>query len=115
VRLHFRLRIRSSWWYACGIYYGYPECCVEQFSKDACNETVELYPEAPWIGTGFIPCPACAQKIGPDFSRFVDEVITPRRIEPVPFSVGHGPMRDHKGLVEIIENHYLKKKLETVV
>lgn len=54
-----------------GKHYGYPECCIRWFSK----ERIEKHPldftpltgkQEQLCGTGFIPCPACAEKVTVD-------------------------------------------------
>jgi hypothetical protein len=69
---------------AFGNHFGFPECCVTAFATDFCNTTRNLYPEGPWMGTGFIPCACCAES-ALDFDKFVAERITPNRLCPTPF------------------------------
>jgi len=48
-------------WIFMGTYFGYPECCIEDF----CTRDSEPTPlqEQVHDGTGFIPCPSCCNKI----------------------------------------------------
>jgi hypothetical protein len=69
---------------ALGSYLGFPECCVAAFSTDFCATTKNLYPEGPWMGTGFIPCACCAEE-ALNFDKFVAERITPNRLCASPF------------------------------
>lgn len=69
---------------ALGSYLGFPECCVTAFSTDFCATTKNLYPEGPWMGTGFIPCAGCAEE-ALNFDKFVAERITPNRLCATPF------------------------------
>jgi hypothetical protein len=66
-------------WRALGQHYGYPRCCVDAFLSDTCQVTKDRYPDAPWDGTGFIPCPCCAERAIEDFDAFVATTITPAR------------------------------------
>jgi len=66
-------------WRALGRHFGYPQCCVDAFLADTCQMTKDRYPDAPWDGTGFIPCPCCAEQALKDFVSFVASVITPAR------------------------------------
>lgn len=67
-----------------GIHFGFPECCIKEFTADYCETTKRLYPEGPWVGTGFIPC-ACCAAAALDFPTFVAERITPNRLCSTPF------------------------------
>ncbi|KGX39663.1 hypothetical protein [Burkholderia pseudomallei] len=69
----------EAWWRIVGNFFGYPSCCVEAFVRDNCDATKTRYPQAPWIGTGYVPCLACAEKALPDFQAFVDTKIAPHR------------------------------------
>jgi len=51
-----------------GIYYGYPQCCIDWFVQNIevpFPDIAELNEkqEAVHNGTGFIPCPACAELV----------------------------------------------------
>jgi hypothetical protein len=67
-----------------GSYFGFPECCVKEFTANYCETTRRLYPEGPWMGTGFIPCPCCAPA-ALEFDQFVANHITPNRRCSTPF------------------------------
>ena len=64
-----------------GNYFGYPECCIASFVKTVSTVT------GPWAGSGFVPCPVCAQFItsNENFIEFVKQRITPHRSCPQPF------------------------------
>ena len=64
---------------ALGYLFGFPECCITAFETDFCRVTKALYPDGPWLGTGFMPC-ACCAKDALDFDQFVAERITPNRL-----------------------------------
>jgi hypothetical protein len=72
-------------WRALGQHFGYPQCCVEEFLKDCCQTTKDRYPNGPWLGTGYIPCPCCAAKAAGNFDDFVATVIAPVRLAATPF------------------------------
>lgn len=47
-----------------GVYFGYPNCCIEYFVKNA-GATVgwNNYAKTSWAwGTGYVPCPVCNKK-----------------------------------------------------
>ena len=48
-------------WIEKGHYFGYPECCIENF----CTRGFELTDEQEMVhkNSGFIPCPECSKKI----------------------------------------------------
>ena len=48
-----------------GIYYGYPDCCITNFSKRMGAGNYKLTPEQEKAHNyvGFIPCPKCAKKV----------------------------------------------------
>ena len=69
---------------AFGRYFGYPACCVAEFKATVSMATKFLYPNGPWLGTGFIPCSRCAPA-ALDFESFVAEHITPNRLCHLPF------------------------------
>ncbi len=109
MKLQYKMRLYDDKWFALGIYYGYPICCIDQFTRNTCSQTKAQYPDAPWFGTGFIPCLDCAEKIGVDFTRFVNETITPNRIAEIPFpSPYDSPFDDLSKLVKHIETHLAK-------
>lgn len=70
---------RKGQWTKMGHFYGYPECCVNQFTTDCCAETKATYPSGPWRLTGYVPCMDCASKAIGDFDKFVAEAIIPNR------------------------------------
>ena len=59
---------RVIWWKVSGIFYGYPQCCIEAFcrldhiqeeSKTGSKALASLMGKS----TGFIPCRQCAEKL----------------------------------------------------
>lgn len=52
----------------CGIYFGYPKCCVDWFIRNRMNNYIPLNKnqEAVHGNEGFIPCPKCAKKVNKD-------------------------------------------------
>jgi hypothetical protein len=59
---------RAIWWKVSGIFYGYPQCCIEAFCRlDHIKEESKTGSKAlaSLMGknTGFIPCRQCAEKI----------------------------------------------------
>jgi hypothetical protein len=78
--------LRHQSYFGIGLEMGYPCCCIDAFLKDFCQETKERHPEGPWMGTGYIPCPVCAeQALAQGFEVFVQSHIQPRRVSPIPF------------------------------
>jgi hypothetical protein len=69
---------------ALGKYFGFPNCCIEEFLSTQSHATWTKYPDGPWVGTGFMPCVSCADK-ALDFDKFVADNITPHRACPTPF------------------------------
>jgi hypothetical protein len=58
---------RVTWWQASGIFYGYPQCCIEAFCRldhirEQAKEGSSLASDM-GKGTGFIPCGSCAEKL----------------------------------------------------
>lgn len=76
---------KDIWFTTLGNHFGFPECCVKEFAANYCQPTKELYPEGPWLGTGFVPCPCCAPAAAADFEHFVANRITPNRSCSTPF------------------------------
>lgn len=72
-------------WESFGEHYGYPPCCVAAFRLNWCEETKRAYPDGPFMGTGFIPCIACAAEAAKDFPAWVAKNITPNRKCPTKF------------------------------
>lgn len=76
----------ASDWRLFGALYGYPACCIEQFCTESQDEVLASNApggrrddDAPWDGTGFIPCSDCAPAARADFPKFVAERIAPAR------------------------------------
>lgn len=80
--------IENRTWREWGEYFGFPECCIQQFEKDFCAQVKRNYPNGPWLGTGYVPCDCCAPKAEPNFRAFVASVITPNRKCQMPFGAG---------------------------
>jgi len=85
--------------YVFGRYYGFPECCIREFSKGESH-----YKTRQFCGTGFVPCAACNEK--PAWKILKD--IRARRIAPTPFPDGHKhPTHTHhllEVLLKVIDN-----------
>lgn len=62
----------DSYTYEVGKYLGYPECCIKWFSEERIEKPLDQITEltdkqeAVHSGTGFIPCPVCAEKVTKD-------------------------------------------------
>src|SRR5688572_12216263 len=63
---------RQNWWRVSGIYYGYPQCCVDAFCrldhhkdkyKDPKTGRLRGYQIDVSKNTGFVPCRKCAERI----------------------------------------------------
>lgn len=50
-------------WLIMGKYYGYPECCINSFTKRDVFDPLTKEQEAVHKNKGFIPCPKCAKKV----------------------------------------------------
>ncbi len=70
---------RKDHWKRMGALYGYPECCITQFTTDCCAATKAAYPRAAWSKSGYVPCMKCVPRALEDFDKFVSEVIVPNR------------------------------------
>lgn len=75
-----------------GELFGYPHCCTEEFLTRFFKTYKELLDEQEavngeeWVGTGFVPCMSCREKIkATGLNAFVAEFIKPRRLHPKPF------------------------------
>lgn len=68
-----------------GQFLGFPACCIAAFRTDETKQVMAMYPNAPWMGTGFIPCKCCAKKALVNFQQFVLEEIHTRRQCPYAF------------------------------
>lgn len=69
---------------ATGLFFGFPECCIEGFITDYNEKTKVHYPEAPFIGTGFVPCICCAESATHNWPEFKAK-IEKNRISTLPF------------------------------
>lgn len=49
-----------AYWVHMGAYYGYPDCCVNEFVYRILNR--EKAPKRKFYGTGYIPCKKCNRK-----------------------------------------------------
>lgn len=78
-----------SYFWIAGVYFGYPDCCIEAFHErmPALRRGEEL-PIMPLDGTGYVPCLLCA-------ATYTDEEliarIEERRVCPTPFPEGELP------------------------
>lgn len=58
------LFVQEPYYVAAGLFFGFPECCIDGFLNDNYNhQTKVAHPEGPYRGTGFVPCIACANMI----------------------------------------------------
>lgn len=78
-------------WEKYGLYFGYPQCCINSFIKHATvplwYESITLYPEGRKLsGTGYVPCPECNAKFTE--KELIDNINKNRRHD-VPFSKPH--------------------------
>jgi hypothetical protein len=53
----------SEHWQERGRYYGYPECCIENFVNKVIFRKLSKEQEQVHKNHGFIPCPECAKKV----------------------------------------------------
>lgn len=79
-----------------GQYYGYPNCCIEQFIGRfvliqtgiiSVHVAASVSKDKIWDGTGFLPCKKCQEQITDQASLddFVRRVIAPKRKCPTAF------------------------------
>jgi hypothetical protein len=69
-----------------GKHYGYPDCCISWFEDRAYRKVsfhLTQYQEDCDMGHGFIPCPACAEKLHKE-DKSLNSLITDRE-HPYPF------------------------------
>jgi hypothetical protein len=87
--------IRKSWFVATGVYYGFPLCCAIAMDTNFCFDTKDMYPNGPWVGSGF-----------------VEQQIKPNRVCKSPFPDGDLATINlgHKDTVYAIELYYHEKQ-----
>lgn len=68
---------REEFWFFTGKYFGYPECCIQDFLKRTRKITL-LTPDQERVhnGHGFVPCPQCAAKVKDSAELIVDRKCT---------------------------------------
>jgi hypothetical protein len=78
---------RVLWWKVSGLFYGYPQCCIEAFCRlDHIREesaTGDSLCAQVGNSTGFVPCRTCAEKIR-DGQTTLKELVQERKC-PRPF------------------------------
>lgn len=65
-----------------GIYFGFPNCCIESFIHHPGVQA--WYKEGPHTGTGYIPCMHCMEKANTQWQE-QEHIISARRIAHQPF------------------------------
>lgn len=53
-------------WDFMGRYYGYPQCCIDWFTGTSVGRPLTAKQSEVHGYNGFIPCPACAEKVTKD-------------------------------------------------
>jgi len=92
-----------------GIIYGYPKCCVEEFSKLIArgeSPAMAMYRDDNFKrnSTGFVPCLSCRLMIA-EYDLELEDLIHNRK-------VGDGLCKEHKDEVKIIYDHYFKREFK---
>ena len=112
-KIHDYLAEDIKQWRQSGEYYGYPECCIQDFLNRATaldyhyptdkNASVEISPEQDSVhkNYGFIPCHECAKKIIWE-STTLEGLIKDRKC-PNPFPIEEDGYDPRKGPKEAIE------------
>ena len=75
---------KESFLTALGVYFGFPDCCIETFIDRRQFEAKEFFADLPSTGTGYMPCLCCAKEVHNDWGKFQDK-INQNRICPKPF------------------------------
>lgn len=79
----------SPFWTSYGVFYGFPDCCIEGFVKDTNAATKKHYESLPSHGSGYVPCICCAPKVQENWSNFKEHVINKNRISSLAFPNDH--------------------------
>lgn len=79
------LFFQAPFFVAAGLFYGFPECCVEGFATSYNMEVREKYPNLASKGSGYIPCACCAPEVQKDWEGFKQNVIMKNRHSDLPF------------------------------
>lgn len=69
---------------AAGVYFGFPDCCIETFIDDKQHAVLEVFPKLESIGTGYMPCMCCAKEVHENWPNF-QEKINKNRIATLKF------------------------------
>lgn len=87
----FTLEFEDQWrWF--GEYYGYPECCVEEF----CSIGEGPFNSNQFTGTGYVPCRHCVTTSCPtDLVKLIGE----RRVSTIPFLLDVSELEENFQLV----------------
>lgn len=79
---------RVIWWKISGIFYGYPQCCIEAFCRldHVVEESLTGNRLAADMGngTGFVPCRQCAEKIQKGNLKLKDLISGRKSLLPFP-------------------------------
>lgn len=57
-----------------GVYFGFPDCCIESFIDDKQHEAYESYPKLESTGTGYMPCMCCAKEVHENWPAFQEKI-----------------------------------------
>jgi hypothetical protein len=59
---------------AAGVYFGFPECCIETFIDEKQHDVSEIYPKLDSTGTGYMPCLCCAKEVHENWMGFQEKI-----------------------------------------
>ncbi len=98
--------------YFAGTYYGYPDCCIDDYNKRSKNKFRKLIDKASCIekNTGFMPCLKCIKHLEKN-DLPVESLITDKRRCPQDFPNGDINNQDDKNLIILITNSYIKSEI----
>ncbi len=55
---------KTRWWVICGVYYGYPACCISDFCETYLKHLMRSKEQlSVHQNFGFVPCTKCSKKI----------------------------------------------------
>lgn len=75
----------KDYWQKAGEYFGYPQCCIDDFIRRCETEKYSITKEQEFVnsGHGFVPCHNCACKLIEDKKATASLIVN--RIHPEPF------------------------------